>query len=127
MALQYKAIEVWGWVWGIFETCKGTLFQAGTHESFEELGRHAKGGGAQECPTCGVCKESVVHVLFECVTYDSQRQNFLDYMKQVLTPEAFKPFNHSSIFDKAVFCLGEKQGMMINDECRSWYNRVGDF
>ena len=31
-ALQHKSklclqgIEVWGWVWGIFETCKGTLF-----------------------------------------------------------------------------------------------------
>ena len=48
-------------------------------------------------------------------------------MKQILTPEAFKAFNYSSIFDKTVFCLGEKQGMLINDECSSWYNRVGDF
>ena len=48
-------------------------------------------------------------------------------MKQILTPEAFEAFKHSSIFDKAVFCLGEKQGMLINDECSSWYNRVGDF
>ena len=42
---------------------------------------------------------------------------FLDYMKQVLTSEAFEAFIHSSIFDKAVFCLGEKQGMLVNDEC----------
>ena len=48
-------------------------------------------------------------------------------MKQILTLEAFEAFNHSNIFDKAVFCLGEKQGMLINDECSSWYNRVGDF
>ena len=48
-------------------------------------------------------------------------------MKQILTLEAFKAFNHSSIFDKSVFCLGEKQGTLINDECSSWYNRVGDF
>ena len=40
-------------------------------------------------------------------------------MKQILTPEAFKAFIHSSIFNKAVFCLGEKQGMLVNDECSS--------
>ena len=51
----------------------------------------------------------------------------LDYMKQILNPEAFEAFNHSSIFDTSVFCLGEKQGMLLNDECSSWYNRVGDF
>ena len=33
----------------------------------------------------------------------------------------------SSILDQAVICLGEKQGMLINDECGSWYNRGGDF
>ena len=102
-------------------------FRSGTHGLFEELGRHAKEGGSQECPNCGACKESVEHVLFECASYDSQRQIFFDYMKQILTPEAFEAFNHSSIFDKTVFCLGEKQGMLINDECSSWYNRVGDF
>ena len=31
------------------------------------------------------------------------------------------------LFDKTSFCSGEKQGMLINDECRSWYNRVDDF
>ena len=29
--------------------------------------------------------------------------------------------------DKTAFCLGEKQGMLVNGECSSWYNRVGDF
>ena len=32
----------------------------------------------------------------------------------------------SNIFNKAVFCLGEKQGMLVNDECSLWYNRVGN-
>ena len=50
----------------------------------------------------------------------------MDHMKQVLTSEAFEAFIHGSIFDKAVFCLGEKQGMLVNDECSSWYNKVGD-
>ena len=28
---------------------------------------------------------------------------------------------------KKFFCLDFKQGILINDECSSWYNRVGDF
>ena len=48
-------------------------------------------------------------------------------MKQILTPEAFEAINQSSIFDKAGFCLGEKQGMLVNNEYSSWYNGVGDF
>ena len=52
-------------------------FRSGTHGLFEDLGRHAKGSGSQECPTCGACRESVEHVLFECASYDSQRQIFL--------------------------------------------------
>ena len=28
-------------------------FCSGTHGLFEELGRHAKGSGFQECPNCG--------------------------------------------------------------------------
>ena len=82
-------------------------FRSGTHGLFEELGRHAKRGGCQECPNCVACEESVEHV------------HFLDHMKQVLTSEAFEAFIHGSIFDKAVFCLGEKQGMLVNDECSS--------
>ena len=31
-----------------------------------------------------------------------------------------------SIFDKTSFCLGEKEGMLVNNECSAWYNRVGD-
>ena len=48
-------------------------------------------------------------------------------MRQVLTSDAFETFSHASILDKAVFCLGQKQGMLVNDECSSWYSRVGDF
>ena len=60
-----------------------------------------------------MCKEAVEHVHFECASYDSQRQNFLDCMKKALVPEAFKAFKYRSIFDKAVFCLGEKPGMLV--------------
>ena len=47
-------------------------------------------------------------------------------MMYVLTLKAFKACNHSSIFDKAVFCLDEKQGMLVNTKCSSWY-KVGKF
>ena len=30
-------------------------------------------------------------------------------------------------FSIKLFCLGEKQGMLVNSECSSWYNRAGDF
>ena len=32
-----------------------------------------------------------------------------------------------SVLDKTVFCLGEKQGMIVNNDCSLWYNRVGVF
>ena len=48
-------------------------------------------------------------------------------MKKALPLGAFKAFLLGSIFDKIVLCLGEKQGMLVNDECNTWYNRVGNF
>ena len=53
--------------------------------------------------------------------------NFFDYLRQVLTSDAFEAFSHGSIVDKALLCLGQKQGMLVNHECSSWYSRVGDF
>ena len=89
-----------------------------------QLGRHAKGGGSQECTNCGACKESVENVLFECASYDSQRQIFFDYNEANPYSGRIPSFNYISIFDKSVFCLGEKPCVLINDECSSWYNRV---
>ena len=83
--------------------------------------------GSQECPNCGAYKESIEHVLFEYVSYDSQRLDFLEYLKTVLPPNVFKAFVCGSIVDKTAFCLAEKQGMLVNDECSSWYNRIGNF
>ena len=66
------------------------------------MGRHSNKGGLQECPNCGACKESVEHVLFECSSYDSQRQTFFDYMKPVLLADDFEALFHGSAFDKTV-------------------------
>ena len=64
--------------------------------------------GSQECPNCGGCKELVEHVLFECASYDSQRLDFLDYLKKALPLNTFKTFLLGSIFDKTAFSLGGK-------------------
>ena len=46
----------------------------------------------------------------------------------VFPRDAFDTFLHvSNFFYKIAFCLGEKQGSLVNDNCNSWYNRVGDF
>ena len=58
---------------------------------------------------------------------NSQTLDFLDYLKMVLPPDAFRTVLCGSIFDKTAFCLGKKQGVLVNDERYSWYNRVGNF
>ena len=75
---------------------------------------------------CGACKELVEHVFFECASYDSQRWHFLDYLKKQIFPLIHSKL-FSRIFDKIVFCLGEKLGKLVNDECSSRYNRAGNF
>ena len=69
------------------------------------------GVGHRKCPKCWACKESVEHVLFECASYDPcQRQNFSEYLKQVLLSDEYEIFLcNSSIFNKAVFCLGKNK------------------
>ena len=49
------------------------------------------------------------------------------YLKQVLSPDAFDAFLRGSVFDKALFHLTERKGLLVNDECRSWYSRLGGF
>ena len=51
-------------------------FRSGIHGLLEELGRQCKGGGWQECPNCGTCKELVEHVLLERASCDSQILDF---------------------------------------------------
>ena len=41
----------------------------------------------------------------------------------------FEVFLCGNFFDKTAFCLEEKQALLhvVDDECNSCYNRVGDF
>ena len=92
----------------------------------------SRGMGHRRVLNCSACKESVGHIIFEythtCISHDSQRQIF-ELLKQVLPLHTFGAFLHNSIFDKAVFCLREKQGMSVSDDCTcsSWYTRIGNF
>ena len=52
---------------------------------------------------------SVVHMI--------PRDTFFDYLKQLLLPDDFEALFHGSAFDKAVFCSGDKQDMLVRDEC----------
>ena len=63
------------------------------------------------------CNESVEHVLL--IVHHMISRDLLDYLKTVLPPDAFEAFFHGSIFDKTAFCLGKKQGMLVNDEYSS--------
>ena len=42
-------------------------------------------------------------------------------------PDAFEDITHHRVLDEMVFCLGEKQGMIVNGDCSLWYDRVGGF
>ena len=74
--LNLRVFREWKWEIGFeeyLEYVKGAPSRLFFHQMFEELGRHAKRGGSQECPNCWSCKESVEHVLFECASHDSQK------------------------------------------------------
>ena len=53
-----------------------------------------------------------------------RNQIFGLYEANPYSESTFKFFNDSNIFDKAVFCLGVKQRMLVNYECSSGYNKV---
>ena len=44
-----------------------------------------------------------------------------------LFSRCFRNLLHGNISDKTAFCLGEKEDTLVNDECSSWYKRVGNF
>ena len=61
-------------------------------------------------------------------TNNSQTQTFRTIWGKLFLRMHLRLFVVEEFF-KIVFCLhvGVKQGMSTNDECGSWYNRVGDF
>ena len=53
-------------------------------EHMEELGRHIDRDSKVECTLCGAECESVVHVLWECSSYSTCRDNFQEALTQLL-------------------------------------------
>ena len=82
--------------------------------------------GLRNVVTVGPVK-SRLSVHFLNVSNAIPKEKFFTLLKQVLPPDAFEDFMHHSILDKTIFWLGKKQGVIVNNDCSSWYNRVGDF
>ena len=53
---------------------------------------------------------SLLSIFFLSVHHSILRRKILNYLKCVLTLKTVEAFLDSSIFNKAVFCLGEQQG-----------------
>ena len=82
-------------------------FRSGTHGLNEELGRHSDRDGRVECTLCAAECESVVHVLWECSTYSTCRDNFQEALKQFLGAR-YAEFEALSAVEKASYVLGSE-------------------
>ena len=82
-------------------------FRSGTHGLNEELGRHSDRDGRVECTLCGAECESVVHVLWECSSYNACRDNFQEALKQLLGAR-YAEFETLSAVEKTSYVLGSE-------------------
>ena len=82
-------------------------FRSGTHGLNEELGRHSDRDGRVECTLCGAECESVVHVLWECSSYSTCRDNFQEALKQLLGAR-YAEFETLSAVEKTSYVLGSE-------------------
>ena len=80
-------------------------FRSGTH-GLNELGRHSDRDG---CTLCGAECESVVHVLWECSSYSTYRENFQEVLKQLLGAR-YAEFETLSAVEKNHMCSVAKIG-----------------
>ena len=70
---------------------------------------------------------SQLSMFFSSVHYMVSPRLIFYYLKPVLSLDPLKVSFIVAFFDKSVFLLEEKHSTFTNDECTSWYNRVGDF
>ena len=73
----------------------------------EELGRHSDRDGRVECTLCGAECESVVHVLWECSSYSTCRDNFQEALKQLLSAR-YAEFETLSAVEKTSYVLSSE-------------------
>ena len=79
-------------------------FRSGTHGLNEELGRDSDRDARVECILCGTECESVVHVLWECSSYSTCRDNFQEALKQLLGAR-YAEFETLSAVEKTSYVL----------------------
>ena len=79
-------------------------FRSGTHGL---NGRHSDRDGRVECTLCGAECESVVHVLWECSSYSTCRDNFQEALKQLLGAR-YAEFETLSAVEKTSYVLGSE-------------------
>ena len=75
---------------------------------------------------CGYCKQVVDDVL-PSAQHMIQRENLFGNTCSKFFVKYIQSSLHSSIFNKGILFLGEKQSMLVNTESNSWHNRVGRF
>ena len=83
-------------------------FRSGTHGLNEELGRHSDRDGRVECTLCGAECESVVHVLWECSSYSTCRDNFQEALKQLLGARYAEFETLSAVEKTSYYVLGSE-------------------
>ena len=82
-------------------------FRSGSRGLNEELVRHSDRDGRVECMLCGAECESVVHVLWECSTYSTCRDNFQEALKQLLGARCAE-YERLSTVEKISYVLGSE-------------------
>ena len=104
-----KGIEFKRYLHGVSDAGTRLLFKfrSGTHGLNEELGRHRGREGKSACTLCGAECESVVHVLWECSTYDSSRVIFVEHLRELLG-DGYADFVTLNNVEKTAYVLGNE-------------------
>ena len=98
-------------------------FRSGTHGLNEELDRHRGREGRKECLLCDDECESVSHVLWDCLVYNTLRNDFLCKLQELLG-DGFEHFESLDSFEKASFVLGSE---LWEDDFSSMLDLVKDY
>ena len=98
-----KAVEFKAYLHGECDTASRLMFKfrSGTHGLNEELGRHRGREGKKECLLCDDECESVSHVLWDCLVYNTLRNDFLCKLQELLG-DGFEHFESLDSFEKVL-------------------------
>ena len=97
--------------------------RSGTHDLNEELGINRGTEGRKECLLCDDEGESVSHVWWDCLVYNTLRNDFMCKLLELLG-DRFKHFESLDSFEKESFVLGSE---LRDDDFSSILNLVNSF